>query len=112
SLSLYGLDGARELGTPRVGHDAESAELVTALLHGEECRDRFDRCASRQRRELILFGEAGFDDPALARRGAGNKVAQTVIALRTYDYVDHRRAAQDLRALRLRHAAGNRDDRL
>ena len=50
--------------------------------------------------------------PAPFRPGAGDEVAQAVIALRTHDQIDDRRAAQDLRALRLGHAAGNRDDRL
>ena len=37
-LGLHVGDGPRELGAARVGHDAEGAELVAALLHGEERR--------------------------------------------------------------------------
>jgi hypothetical protein len=93
-------DGAGELGAARVGHDAEGAELVATLLHRQERRHRLGGRASGQRCELVLLGEAGFDDPAPFRPGAGDEVAQAVIALRTHDQIDGRRAPQDLGALR------------
>src|SRR5262249_44093710 len=31
-------DWPRDLGTARVGHDAEAAKLITTFLHGDECR--------------------------------------------------------------------------
>ena len=42
--------------------------------------------------------------------GAGDEIAQPVIALRADHQVDDRRAAHDLGALGLGHAAGHRDD--
>ena len=87
-LGLHLGDGARELRAARVGHDAEGAELVAALLHGQERRHGLGGRAPGRRRELVLLGEAGLDDLAAFRSGAGNEVAQAVIALRPHDEVD------------------------
>ena len=42
------------LGTPRVRHDAERAELVAAFLDGEEGRDRRGRSATSGKRSNLL----------------------------------------------------------
>ena len=104
-------DGAGELRASRVGHHAEGAELVAALLHGQERAHGLGRRTLRQGRELVLLGEAGLDDLAAFGSGAGNEVAEAMVALRPDHEIDEGRAAQHLRALRLSDAAGNRDDR-
>ena len=67
--------------------------------------------ALRQAGELVLLGEAGLDHAAALRPGAGDQIAQTMIALRPDDEIDDRRAPHDLGALGLGDAAGHRDDR-
>ena len=103
-------DGARELRAPRIGHDAERAELVATLLHRQKRRHRPRPGALGQAGELVLLGKPRLDD-AVAGAGARNQLAQPMIALRPHHQVDRRRASQDLGTLGLGDAARNRDDR-
>ena len=106
-------DGARELGAARVGHDAEGAELVAALLHGEERRrGAWPGARSGSAANLSSSGKPVSTMLRAPGLGAGEQLAQPVIALRADDQVDDRRAAHDLGAFGLRHAAGDRDDRV
>ena len=99
----------------RIGHHAEGAEFVAAFLHGDEGRDaaRADRVRLRRRQksELVLDREFGLQRAAMAFR-ARQQLRQMMIALRTDHDVNGRRAADDLRALGLRDAAGHRDTHL
>ena len=61
-LGLHVGDGSREFRAARVGHHAEGAELVAALLHGQEGGDRLGGRALGQVAELVLLGKAGLDD--------------------------------------------------
>ena len=102
----------RHFGAPGIGHDAEGAELVAAFLHGEEggdaALDDLGALGLRQMLELVLDGVVGLDD-LLAAAHPRQHVGQPVIGLRADDQVDGRRAADDLGALGLRHAAGDAD---
>ena len=112
-LGLHVGDGPRELGAARVGHDAEGAELVAALLHGQERRHAPWRGArSGSGANLSSSGKPVSTMLRRVRPGAGDQIAQLVIALRADDQIDHRRAARDLGALGLGDAAGHRDDRV
>ena len=96
-LAGLGLDPrgrARDLGAAGVGHDAEGAELVAALLHGQEGRRRPPGAAVlRQVVELVLGGEVGLDRP-LAGLAPRDEVGQPVIGLRADDEVDRGRRAR------------------
>jgi len=106
-------DGTRRFGAPRVGNDAERAELVAALLHGYESGDAATaRCRCRRRRhviELVVDREFGVDHFGATLR-PGEKRRQPVVILRPDHDVDERCAADDLLALGLRHASRHRDD--
>ena len=103
------LDRARDLHAARVRHHAEGAELVATFLHGDEGRDaaraRCGLAREGEESELVLDRELGLD----RRRVAREQFGQAVIALRPDHEVDHRRAADDLRAFGLRDAARHRD---
>ena len=110
------LDRPRDFGAARIRHDAEGAELVAAFLHGDEGRDaaRARRGLARrgQEAEFVLDRKLGLDDPLccpLSWRVAREQLGQAVIALRPDHEIDHRRAADDLRAFGLRDAARDRD---
>ena len=101
-------DGARIFRAARVGHHAERAETVAALLD----RDEGARAAPEHRLrggrdeviELRFDREICLDD----RPPRIEKLRQAVIALRTDDEIDRAGAAQDLVACGLCHAAGRR----
>ena len=106
-----GGEGARGLGAARVRHDAERAELVAALLHGDEGGDaaptnRVGR-RGRQLREFVLRRKFSVHDARTDARLA-QELRQAMIALRTDDDIDRRLAAQDFPSLGLGDAA--RDD--
>ena len=108
-------DRPRDFRAARIRHHAEGAELVAAFLHGDERRDaaRADRLRlwRRQKTELVLDREFGLQRAAMAF-GAGKQLRQMMIALRADHDVDDRRAADDLGALGLRDAAGDRNTHL
>ncbi len=58
--------------------------------------------------EFVVDRKFGVDRFAVAR-GARQQIGQAVIALRTEHQIDRRRAADDLFALGLRDATGDRD---
>ena len=102
-------DRAGDLGTPRVRHDAERAELVAAFLN----RDKGSRpaCAKDLARrrgqevELVFRREFGVDDGRVAR--LGDQLGQAMIILWTDDEVDGGLAAQNFAPLGLGDAAGD-----
>ena len=103
-LLLHRLRRARGLRAAGVGHHAEGAELVAALLHGEERR----RAAPRLRPgaepvELRLGREVGVDRAGRAR--PRHELGQPVVGLGPHHEIDGGLARHDLRALGLRHAA-------
>jgi hypothetical protein len=100
----------RGLGAAGIGHDAERAELVAALLHGHERRDaatanRAGR-ADGKMSKLVLGREVGGDDAGPQARFA-HELRQAMITLRTDHDIDRRLAAQDFRSLGLRYATGD-----
>ena len=100
----------RNLGAARIGDDAERAELVAALLDGEEGGDAagLGGRGAVERRELLLHGEIRGDRTRACRR-LGEDLGQAMIGLRADDEVDQRRAGENLGALGLRDAAGDAD---
>ena len=102
----------RDFGAARIGHDAKRAELVAAFLHGDEGGNAAlgDCLAARRRKrvELVVDGKFGVDD-LLARLRAREQAGQAVIVLRADHQIDRAGAPDDLFALGLRHAAGDRD---
>ena len=110
-----GANRTRDLGAAGVGHDAERAELVAALLHGHERRDAApaDRAGRGlgQMVELVLGGEVGGDD-AWPKARLAQKLRQAMIALRTDHDIDRGLAAQDFRPFGLGDATGDDDRRL
>src|SRR5579871_1133781 len=95
----------------RVGYNAEGAELVAALLHGDKSRGaaRADRGTAGRRQviEFILEREFGIDGLAPAF-GAGHQFGKPMIILRAKDQIDRWCAANDLLAFGLRDAASDR----
>ena len=100
------------LGPARIGDDAERAELVAPLLHGEKGREPAPdgNLALRggQVRELVLLGKVRIDH-STATAGPPDQFGQAMIGLRSDHQIDHRRAPGDFVALGLRYAPGNRD---
>ena len=105
-------DRTRDFAAARIGHHAEGAELVATFLHGDEGGNPAlgDRLARRRGEhvEFVLDREFGVDD-LLAVLHARHEVGQPVIVLRADHQVDTAGAADDLLALGLCHAAGDRD---
>ena len=90
-----------------IGHHAKGTELVTALLHGQECRrTAFGLWAFFQVIELVLFGELGVERLFPVARLCF-KLRQAVVALRANDQIDQRLPAHDLFAFGLSDAAGD-----
>ena len=104
-----GGDAARILRPPGVGHDAEGAELVAALLDREEGLRPLRGAVVRQMVELRLSREVGRQRLAAGAGDARDQLRQLVIALRADDDVDIGRAAKNLAALGLGDAAGDGD---
>ena len=104
--------GRETFRAPRVGDDAEGAELVAALLDREEGRDaaaaRLRRRRRRQAPELVLERKLRVDDAAPGG-GAVQQLRQAVIALRPDHHVDDGGAADDLLPLGLGDAARHHD---
>ena len=105
------LDRAARLGAAGIGHDAERAELVAALLHREERGEpaAADHLLLRERQmlELVLFGELGFDDGSSLAH-ARQELRQAVVALGAEHEVDAALGPPgDLLAFGLGHAAGD-----
>jgi len=105
-------DRPRRLGAACVWHHAEGAKLVAAFLH---CHER--RYAASARRvsarrsehiELVFDRELGVDR-ALTALGPCEQRGQPMIALRSHDEIDRWRAADDLFAFGLGHAACHRN---
>ncbi len=101
--------GTGDLRAAGVGDHAEGAELVAALLDGEEGADAFDRPPSWQGVELGFGLELHRHRRLAAPAGRGDQLRQAVVALRADDNVDRALALGDLGAFGLGHAAGNRD---
>ena len=86
---------ARSLRPPRIGHDAERAELVAALLHGDKALTPRERIASRL--------AAGSDRTCPRRkfgvdhapRAAGDKFGQAVVVLPPDDEIHRGLSTQD-----------------
>jgi hypothetical protein len=108
-------DRPRHFAAARIGDDAEGAELVAAFLHGDESgyAARARRGAARRGKviELVLDRKLGIDH-FLTALHARQQVRQAMIILRAEDQIDGGRAPNDLLALRLGDAAGDRDDEL
>src|SRR5580658_4852810 len=79
-------DRARHLGAARVGHYAEAAEAVAALLYRNEggyaARARRVAARGREKIEFVLDRKFGIDHPPLARDPV-NERGQAMIALRS-----------------------------
>ena len=103
----------RGLGAARVRDHAEGAELVAALLHGQERRDA-GRCCQLlgQAVELALDREVGVELRLAAARAPVEQLGQPVIALRPDHDIDVGRALEQRRALGLRDAAGDPDQQI
>jgi len=105
-------DRSRNFGPARIRHHAERAELVTAFLHGDESGNAAPGDGALLGRskdlELVLDGEFGVDN-SLAEPRPCDHLRQAMIVLRADHQVDSAGAANNLLALGLRHAAGNRD---
>ena len=105
-------DRPRDFRAARVRHHAEGAELVAAFLHGDErgnaARADRGRLRRRQESELVLDRKFRLQRAAVAFR-LRQQLRQMMIALRADHDVDDGRAADDLLALGLRDAAGDRD---
>ena len=99
----------RPFGAARIGHHAEGAELVAALLHGQEGGDARAAALGRQGVELVHRREVGADPLAAGARRAGQQLRQLVIGLGADDQIHRRLATHDLLALGLGHAAGHGD---
>ena len=104
--------GAARLGAARVGHHAERAELVAALLDGQERGHALGGRGLRQEVEFLFGGEIGLDHRPAGARRLGDHFRQPVIGLRAEHDVHIRCAGQDFRAFRLRDAAGHGQDHL
>ena len=107
-------DRPRQFGAARVGHNAEGAELVAALLHGDEAGDAALRVAARlgggRCLNLSSIGNSvSIDFFGFAARCAPSIVGQPVIALRADHEIDSALAPDDLFALGLGNAARDRD---
>ena len=102
-------DRPRPFGAARIGHHAEGAELVAALLHGQEGGDARAAALGRQGVELVHRREVGADPLAAGARRAGQQLRQLVIGLGADDQIHRRLATHDLLALGLGHAAGHGD---
>ena len=98
------------LGAACVGHHAEAAEPVAALLDSQECGDPLRRGRVGQEVEFLLGRKIGLDHRPAGAGGTGHHLGQPMVGLRTQDDIDIRRARQDFVALRLRHAACDRQD--
>ena len=92
-----------------IGHHAEGAELVAALLHGEEGGDAGDGAIGGKGVELLFRREIGRQPLAQGAMGAGDQFRQLVVGLRANDEIHRRLAAHDLLALGLGDAAGDGD---
>ncbi len=110
----HGGDGTARFRAAGIGHDAEGAELVTALLHGEEGGDGLilARRGFGQEVEFLLDREIGLDHRACGAMRARDHFGQAVIGLRPEHDIDEGSALGDLGAFRLRDAAGHRQDGL
>ena len=104
---------AHALLSARIGDDAEGAELVAALDDGDVGLERVPppRDAQRKRDVLDRVEIDGGPAPGASLDGLVDEHRQPLQILRADDYIDRRRALQDLPALLLRHAPGHGDDR-
>ena len=102
-------DRPRPLPATGVRHDAEGAELVAALLHGEKSGDAGGVALHRQGVELLVGGEVGGQPLAALAMRASDKFGQLVIGLRSDNQIHRLLADHDLFALGLGHAAGHHD---
>ena len=105
-------DGTRHFGATRIGHHAKRAEPVASFLNrdkrGDAARTRRRAARGLKKIEFILDRKLRVDHAALAGDAVDER-GQAMVALRADHEIDRRGAAQDFLALRLRDAAGNRD---
>ena len=107
--------GTALLGAAGIGHDAEAAKPVAALLDGQEGGDALGRRGLGQLVELRLGWEIGVDHRtglvAVGGAGsAGNHFGQAMVGLRAEHNVHEGGTRQDLLAFRLGDAAGDGQD--
>jgi len=101
----------RLVSAPRcVGHDTEAAEPVAALLDRQKGGDSLRRRRVRQEVELVLGRKIGLDHRAAGPGRARHHFRQPVIGLRPSTISTYGARVQDVRALGLGDAAGNRQD--
>src|SRR5690606_33795306 len=101
-------DGPRYLHAAGVRDHAERAELVTALLHCQEGGGGALAFTPGQARELILVRKVRVDELAVLESGSSGEIREAVVGLRANNKVHDWSAGDDLGALRLGHATGNR----
>ncbi len=98
----------RHLGATGIGHHAEGAELVAALLNRQERRYGTSPVVPRQMIELVLGREIRLHGASALRHRVEHR-RQSVIGLRPDHQIDRRRAREDLGAFGLGDAAGYAD---
>ena len=101
------VDRAGPLGTARIRHNAESAELVATFLDRHEGRIAVDLAVIAQLVELVLDLELGIQRLAAGAVGLGDQFGEFVIGLRTDDEIDDRCTFHDFRAFGLGDATGH-----
>ena len=102
----------RNFDATRVRHDTERAELVAPFLHGDERRNTAfgDYLPLGLGQDLKLVLDRKFSvDTLFATPRTRNHFGQAMIVLRADDKIYRARAADDLLAFGLRHAAGDCD---
>ncbi len=105
--------GPHALVPPRVGYDAEAAEVVAAFDDGHVRLHRIAPPRHPQRKRHIVVGIEIEQLSAAALAGLLHEHRQPANRLRADDDIRHaRRSLEDGRAFLLRHAAGDRDNRV
>ena len=103
--------GPGGLGTPRIGHDAEGAELVTAFLNGHERRGVVGRYPClRKVIELALGRKIRVQHSARGTASARNHFRETMIGLRSEYDVDEWGSFQHRLTFGLRDTASHSKD--
>ena len=96
-----------ELGAARVGHDAEGAKLVAALLNRQKSRRARAAPFPGQVIEFALRGKIRFQNAAAMAYGTRHHLRQAVIGLRPENDVNLGRAPQNFGTLCLSDTASD-----
>src|SRR5690606_18053319 len=107
SLVVHLGDRPRDLHPAGVGHHAERAELVAALLHCQKCGGRPLAFPPGQARKFVLVWKVRVDELAVLEASTPGEIRQAMIGLRADHQVDDWSAGDDLCALSLGYATGN-----